>query len=369
MSEIQACSVVEGGNLTVGKSIGEILSEDERRLNKLGYKQVCTLQTIDSSNFGATYLNYSSSQEVKRIFGLWSNFGLAASMISVILGIIPLYTYSLTNGGKCRVGRFPKFSSLRNRSRFNRNQRFLSVSTGPAVMVWSWIVIGSFTLILVSCLAEISCAYPTMGALYYWSFRLGGEEWGPFASWMSGWTNLLGEVSPKFVYMQSNHKANDIALSATCILNGIGQIAGVASGGYSGAEVIADIIQINYGYVLAPSELLGVFALVLALAGVINTFAEQLLTRLCSISVIWHTLGTIIIVSLMIHNAPTLQPSTYTASEFNNGTSFQSSAYVVLIGSLSAASTFTGATRNPTMLCRKRAKQHADILMSLPTSP
>lgn len=150
--------------------------------------------------------------------------------------------------------------------------------------------------------------------------------------------------------MQSNHKANDVALNATLTLNRVGQIAGVASGGYSGAEVIADIIQINHGYVLAPSELLGVFALVLALAGVINTFAEQLLTRLCSISVIWHTLGTIIIVSLMIHNAPTLQPSTYTASEFNNGTSFQSSAYVVLIGSLSAASTFTGATRNPTKL-------------------
>lgn len=199
MTEVQASTVVVGGNPTTGMSKGEILDEDEKRLNKLGYKQVCTAQTIDFSNFGATYLNCSSSQEVKRIFGLWSNFGLAASMISVILGIIPLYTYSLTNGGKCRVGRLSKFSPQRNRYRFNRNQRFLPVSTGPAVMVWSWIVIGSFTLILVSCLAEISCAYPTMGALYYWSFRLGGEEWGPFASWMSGWTNLLGEVPPIFV--------------------------------------------------------------------------------------------------------------------------------------------------------------------------
>ena len=52
-------------------------SEDEMRLARCGYKQ-----------------------EVKRIFGLWTNFGLAASMISVLLGVIPLYTYSLTNGGK-----------------------------------------------------------------------------------------------------------------------------------------------------------------------------------------------------------------------------------------------------------------------------
>jgi amino acid transporter len=133
----------------------------------------------------------------------------------------------------------------------------------------------------------------------------------------------------------------------TLIPNLAGQIAGVASGGYSGAEVIADIIQINYGYVLAPAELLGVFALVLVLAGIINSFAEQLLTRLCSISVIWHIGGTIIIVALMIHFAPTLQPASYAASSFNNATPFESSGYVVLIGSLSAASTFTGTTRHP----------------------
>ena len=133
----------------------------------------------------------------------------------------------------------------------------------------------------------------------------------------------------------------------TFVPNLTGQIAGVASGGYSGAEVIADMIQINSGYVLAPAELLGVFALVLVLAGVINTFAEQLLTRLCSISVIWHIAGTVIIVSLMIHYAPTLQPTSYAVSSFNNATPFESSGYVLLIGSLSAASTFTGTTRHP----------------------
>ena len=228
-------------------------------------------------------------------------------------------------------------------------------------MVWSWIVIGCFTLILVSCLAEISCAYPTMGALYYWSFRLGGEEWGPFTSWMSGWTNLLGKSSLQLIYctdadQQHSRITRDSAvLTMTFVPNLVGQIAGVASGGYSGAEVIADIIQINYGYVLAPAELLGVFALVLVLAGIINSFAEQLLTRLCSISVIWHIGGTIIIVALMIHYAPTLQPASYAASSFNNATPFESSGYVVLIGSLSAASTFTGTTRHPFIpLQRKR---------------
>ena len=73
-------------------------------------------------------------------------------------------------------------------------------------MVWSWVVIGVMTLLLVSSLGEISCAFPTMGALYYWSYRLGGVQWGPFCSWTAGWCNLVG------------------------------QIAGVASGGYAGED-------------------------------------------------------------------------------------------------------------------------------------
>lgn len=51
-------------------------NEDERRLAQLGYKQ-----------------------EYTRIFNTWTNFGLTTSMVSVLLGIVPLYTYSLQTGG------------------------------------------------------------------------------------------------------------------------------------------------------------------------------------------------------------------------------------------------------------------------------
>lgn len=84
-SEIQAdqCPCNANRRLSSGSDIysptkrTHVLTEDEIRLSRLGYKQ-----------------------EAKRIFGLWSNFGLAASMISVLLGVIPLYTYSLINGGR-----------------------------------------------------------------------------------------------------------------------------------------------------------------------------------------------------------------------------------------------------------------------------
>lgn len=179
-------------------------------------------------------------------------------------------------------------------------------------MLWSWIGVGSFTLVLVSCLAEICCTFPTMGALYYWAYRLGGDDYGPFCSWMAGWTNLLG------------------------------QIAGVASGGYSGAEIIGDIATLSTGYVLTPPQLLGTFAATLVFAGIINTFAEELLTRLISISVVWHIAGTAVIVALMVYYAPTLQTATFVATHFENASPFKSTGYVVLLGTLAAASTFTG---------------------------
>jgi amino acid transporter len=183
-------------------------------------------------------------------------------------------------------------------------------------MAWSWVVVGFFTLILVSSLGEICSAFPTMGALYYWAYRLGGAEWGPFFSWVSGWANLLG------------------------------QVAGVASGGYSGAEVIADICTLTTGYQFTNVQFLLLYAMVLFGAGIVNTFAETLLTCLCYVSVGWHLLGTIVIVWLMIQCTPhaTAQPAGfgYAVNRFYNGSDFQSSSYVVLIGLLAAASTFTG---------------------------
>eukprot|EP00667_Euglena_gracilis_P005024 EG_transcript_5049 len=233
-------------------------NEDERRLAQLGYKQ-----------------------EYTRIFNTWTNFGLTTSMVSVLLGIVPLYTYSLQTGG-------------------------------PAVMLWSWVVIGVMTLFVVSSLAEICAAYPTMGALYFWAYRLGGPEWGPFSAWTAGWCNLLG------------------------------QIGGVASGGYSGAVVIGEIVQITTGIAMNPAQTLGIYAATLVVAGVVNTLSDTMLTGLCYISVVWHLVGCILIIALMNCYAPTHKSVSYVLTEYNNSTGFTSNIYVGLIGLLAASTTFTG---------------------------
>lgn len=45
------------------------------------------------------------------------------------------------------------------------------------------------------CLVEISSAYPTSGGLYWWAARLSTKKYAPFASWMTGWFNLIGQFA------------------------------------------------------------------------------------------------------------------------------------------------------------------------------
>jgi amino acid transporter len=237
------------------------VNEDEARLSKLGYYQ-----------------------ELKRIFGPYTNFCLTSSMVSTLLGIIPLYPFEIRSGG-------------------------------PVVMFWSWLIIGGLAILLGLSLAEIASTYPTMGALYYWSYRLGGPEWGPFSSWLAGWTNLLG------------------------------QIAGVSSGSYSGALITVEIIHLISGFHVNKLGVMGLNIIILVLAGIVNSFAETLLTTISYISAVWQILGVIVIVVwMLIVNREHLQSASFVFLEdgYNNYTGFDSIPLVVLIGSLAAATTFTG---------------------------
>ena len=141
---------------------------------------------------------------------------------------------------------------------------------------------------------------------------MGGPKYGGFASWISGWTNLLG------------------------------QIAGVASGGFAGAQVMAQIIYLTSGTQINSSQIFGLYLIMLTIAGIVNTFAETLLTFLCYISVGWQIIGTLIIVIWMLCSASKLQSAEFVFTETYNLSGFNSISYVSLIGSLAAASIFTG---------------------------
>lgn len=85
-----------------------------------------------------------------------SNFAFSFSIISVLTGVTTLYNTGLTFGG-------------------------------PVVMVYGWLIAGVFTMFVGLSMAEICSSYPTSGGLYYWSAKLAGPNWAPFASWMTGW--------------------------------------------------------------------------------------------------------------------------------------------------------------------------------------
>jgi amino acid transporter len=110
------------------------LSEDERRLAELGYKQ-----------------------ELDRSWSGFSNFAISFSIISILAGCFTTFGVGWNNGG-------------------------------PAAIAWGWPVISLFILAIGLCMSELVSAYPTSGGIYWWASKLGGVK----AGYYTGWLNLIG---------------------------------------------------------------------------------------------------------------------------------------------------------------------------------
>jgi amino acid transporter len=110
------------------------LSEDERRLAELGYKQ-----------------------ELKRNWSGFSNFAISFSIISILAGCFTTFGQAWNNGGP------------------------IAISIG-------WPVISAFILIIGLCMSELVSAYPTSGGIYWWAAKMGGAK----AGFYTGWLNLIG---------------------------------------------------------------------------------------------------------------------------------------------------------------------------------
>ncbi|KAF2310914.1 hypothetical protein GH714_018393 [Hevea brasiliensis] len=115
---------------------------------------------LDSGAVRLKELGYK--QELRRDLSVFSNFAFSFSIISVLTGITTLYNTGLSFGG-------------------------------PVSLQYGWFIAGGFTMIVGLAMAEICSAYPTSGGLYYWSAMLAGPRWAPFASWLTGWFNIVGQ--------------------------------------------------------------------------------------------------------------------------------------------------------------------------------
>ncbi len=113
------------------------LTEDERLLAELGYKQ-----------------------ELSRSWSGFSNFAISFSIISILAGCFTTFYFGWNNGGP------------------------IAISIG-------WPIIAVLILIIGFCMSELVSAYPTSGGIYWWASKLGGVK----AGYYTGWLNLIGLIA------------------------------------------------------------------------------------------------------------------------------------------------------------------------------
>ncbi|KAJ5963813.1 uncharacterized protein N7479_003689 [Penicillium vulpinum] len=117
------------------------MDADERVITALGYKQ-----------------------EFKREFSLWTTFCLSFA----VLGLLPSFASTLYYG----MG-----------------------YAGTAGMVWGWLIAMIFIQCIAMSMAELCSAMPTSGGLYYAAAVLAPPGYGPFAAWITGWSNWIGQIT------------------------------------------------------------------------------------------------------------------------------------------------------------------------------
>src|SRR5947209_10992868 len=200
------------------------------------------------------------AQELLRRMGGFSNFAVSFTIISILSGCLTLYGFGMNTGG-------------------------------PVVMSIGWPLVGLMVVIVGLAMAEIASSYPTAGGLYYWSARLAGKN-APAWSWFTGWFNLLGQV---------------------------GVTAGIDFGL---AFFVTAELNLVFGYPTDPPHVILVYAVVLFLHGLLNTFGVRLVAFLNDVSVWWHILGVLIIVAALALIPAHHQSAAFVFTRLVNNTEF-----------------------------------------------
>jgi amino acid permease (GABA permease) len=220
------------------------------------------------------------AQELSRSMSGFSNFAVSFTIISILSGSLTLYGFGMNTGG-------------------------------PVMIVWGWPVVGLMTLVVGLAMAEVCSSYPTAGGLYYWSAKLAGRNAAAW-SWFTGWFNFLGQVAVT---------------------------AGIDFGAALFINALADL---QWNFAATPAHTIEIFAAVLLLHGLLNTFNVRLVAVLNQISVWWHLLGVLVIVGVLAIAPAKHQSASFVFGHFVNNTGWSSGIYVSLLGLLLAQYTFTG---------------------------
>ncbi|MFE0463313.1 amino acid permease [Kitasatospora sp. NPDC058965] len=220
------------------------------------------------------------TQELARSLSGFANFAVSFSIVSILSGCLTLYGFGMATGG-------------------------------PALITWGWPLVGLMTLCVGLAMAEICSAYPTAGGLYFWAAKLARHN-APAASWVTGWCNFLG------------------------------QVAVTASVDYGAATFTNALLDLRWGFAATAPHTVEIFAVILLLHGLLNSFGVRLVALFNAVSVWWHLVGVLVIVGALAVVPHHHASAGFVFGRFVNTTGFHSSFYVALLGLLLAQYTLTG---------------------------
>ncbi|XP_078168070.1 amino-acid permease BAT1 homolog isoform X1 [Carex rostrata] len=242
---------------------------------------------LDSGQARLLELGYK--QELKRDLSFLSNFAFSFAIISVMTGITTLYNTGLTFGG-------------------------------PLTMTYGWFIAGGFTMLVGLSMAEICSSYPTSGGLYYWSAKLAGQSWAPFASWITGWFNIVGQwaVTTSIDYSLAQ-------LIQVIIL--------LSTGGHNGG-----------GYLASKYVVIVFHAGILLIHAIINSLSITWLSFFGQLAAAWNMLGVFVLMIVIPTVATKRASAKFVFTHFNtdNNAGIQSKPYIFLIGLLMSQYTLMG---------------------------
>ncbi|MCJ1434666.1 hypothetical protein MMC27_004035 [Xylographa pallens] len=243
VAEEPVTSVLTGGEVPI---YDRELTADEEVLAALGYKP-----------------------EFKREFSLWTSFCVSFA----VLGLLPSFASTLYYG----MG-----------------------YAGQPGMVWGWLIAMVFIQCVAMSMAEICSSMPTSGGLYYAAAVLAPPGWGPLASWITGWSNWIGQVT--------GAPSVDYALAAM---------------------ILAAASITNPDYVPAPYQTFLLTTFIMLIHGCISSMPTRWIANFNSYGTSLNILGLLIVIIMIPAGAnresqglPKFNSSTEVWGDVYNGTDF-----------------------------------------------
>ncbi|KAG2489302.1 hypothetical protein HYH03_012134 [Edaphochlamys debaryana] len=222
--------------------------------------------------------------ELAREFTLFNCFGSSFTALSSLTALGGTYSIGLTYGG-------------------------------PVVMVWGWLLVVVMSTSVALSMAELASAYPTSGALYYWSFKLAPRRSRNILCWLTAWVLTMG------------------------------QAAFTASNFYTFVSLVATTIRVQYDVDLGSPQrflvLLGTWVVV----GVLNCGSARLTAFMTTVGSLWHILALAAFCVAVPLMAPEKQSARYVFTSWQPNpdiTGITSPVYTTLVGLLMSQWTLTG---------------------------